>query len=151
MDGDLGRLGAGEKTRRKTCAKFREMPGENHLARIKKTTPSNIMRATSPSPIRTAASLCRWLELLPDARTPSWLCGITYDSKYPHLDRFLRNSTHRLDRVFRPTAWSRSLTGNQLSSSATASINPFQYPRSGILRLGPPKGCARSAALSDNH
>ena len=56
---------------------------EDHLARIRKTTPPNaIRRATNP--ISTAAN-CRWLELLPETKTPFWLCGIAYDSKYPQF------------------------------------------------------------------
>ena len=60
------------------------MPGEDHLARIRKTTPTAIRRAISPRPISTAAN-CRWLELLPETKTPFWLCGIAYDSKYPQF------------------------------------------------------------------
>src|ERR1700724_4865728 len=60
------------------------MPDEDHLARIRKTTPTpNAIRRAS-SPISTKAN-CRWLELLPETKTPFWLCGIAYDSKYPQF------------------------------------------------------------------
>jgi hypothetical protein len=60
------------------------MPDEDHLARIKKrkATPNAISRKASP--ISTKAN-CRWLELLPETKTPFWLCGIAYDSKYPQF------------------------------------------------------------------
>ena len=58
------------------------MPDEDHLGRIRRTTPSAIRRTTSP--ISTKAN-CRWLELLPETKTPFWLCGIAYDSKYPQF------------------------------------------------------------------
>jgi hypothetical protein len=54
----------------------------DHLGRIRRATPSAIRRTTSP--ISTKAN-CRWLELLPEAKTPFWLCGIAYDSKYPQF------------------------------------------------------------------
>jgi hypothetical protein len=66
----------------RTLAEFCEMPDEDHFARTRKTTPSAIRRATSP--ISTKAN-CRWLELLPETKTPFWLCGIAYDSKYPQF------------------------------------------------------------------
>jgi hypothetical protein len=67
---------------RRTLAEFCEMPDEDHLGRIRRATPSAIRRTTSP--ISTAAN-CRWLELLPETKTPFWLCGIAYDSKYPQF------------------------------------------------------------------
>src|ERR1700682_5893659 len=57
-------------------------PDGDHFARNRRATPSAIRRATSP--ISTAAN-CRWLELLPETKTPFWLCGIAYDSKYPQF------------------------------------------------------------------
>jgi hypothetical protein len=70
------------RTAGRTLAEFCEMPDEDHLARIRKTTPNAIRRTTSP--ISTKAN-CRWLELLPETKTPFWLCGIAYDSKYPQF------------------------------------------------------------------
>jgi len=58
------------------------MPDEDHLARVRRTTPSAIRTVTNPS--STAAS-CQGRELLAETKTPFWLCGIAYDSKYPQL------------------------------------------------------------------
>ena len=84
-----------------SVGEFREMPCEDHLARNRIATPNAIRRAASP--ISTSAN-CRWLELLPETKTLFWLCGIAYDSKYPHFGhRRVVTGTMRSFANLRPT------------------------------------------------